>query len=319
MTALTLGFIPLTDCAPLLAAKAKGYFAAEGLEVSLSREASWATVRDKVAFGALDAAHMLAPMVVAAALGLAGQPVPLIAPMALNRGGGGITLSSRLLDQVAAFGSLKAALAARAEPATFAVVFPYSIHAYALRGWLAGQGIAPDVDARIVVTPPPRTAEELAAGQIDGFSAGAPWNAVAVGEGAGRLLATTAALHPGAPDKVLGLSPGLAEHGGEALSALLRALVAAGRWADEAANRAELIALLAAPDAVGAPPEAIAQALDQDLRFQAEEAGVLTAADGRWILSQMQRWGQAPADLDPARLDSVFRPDLLRMALGQPA
>ncbi len=319
MTSLTLGFIPLTDCAPLVVAAHKGFFAAEGLEITLSREASWATVRDKVAFGTLDGAHMLGPMVVAAALGLASPAVPLIAPMALNRGGGGITLSTRLLEQVAAFGSLKAALAARSEPATFAVVFPYSIHAYALRGWLEGQGVVPDIDARIVVTPPPRTAEALAAGRIDGFCAGAPWNAVAARLGAGRLLATTADLHPGAPDKVLGLSPGLAERRPEAVSALLRALVAAGRWADGAANRAELIALLARPDAVGAPPEAIAHALDGEIRFQADKAGALTVADLGWILSQMQRWGQAPSEFDPAKLAAVFRPDLLQQALQQPA
>lgn len=319
MTALTLGFIPLTDAAPLLVAAHKGFFAAEGLEVSLSREASWATVRDKVAFGTLDAAHMLSPMVVAAALGLAGKPVPLVAPMALNRGGGGITLSTRLLEQVAAFGSLKATLAARSEPAIFAVVFPYSIHAYALRGWLEGQGIAPDTDVRIVVTPPPRTAEDLAAGRIDGFCAGAPWNTVAARLGAGRLMGATAALHPGAPDKVLGLSPGSAQRRPEVVSGLLRALVAAGRWADEAANRAELIALLARPEAVGAPPEAIADALDHDLRFQADAAGVLTVADWAWVLSQMQRWGQAPSNVDPARLAAIFRPDLLELALRQTA
>lgn len=319
MTALTLGFIPLTDCAPLLVAQAKGFFAAEGLEVTLSREASWATVRDKVAFGALDAAHMLSPMVVAAALGLTGEPIPLVAPMALNRGGGGITLSTRLLEQVATFGSLKAALAARREPATFAVVFPHSIHAYALRGWLEVQGIAPDRDVRIVVTPPPRTAEDLAAGRIDGFCAGAPWNAVAARLGSGRLMATTAELHPGAPDKVLGLSPGLAESRPEALSGLLRALVAGGRWADDAANRAELIALLARPEAVGAPAEALADALDHDLRFQSDAASVLTVADWAWVLSQMQRWGQAPADLDATRLTPVFRPDLLEVALRQTA
>ncbi|MCE3288040.1 MAG: thiamine biosynthesis protein [Caulobacter sp.] len=319
MTALTLGFIPLTDCAPLLVAARKGFFAAEGLEVSLSREASWATVRDKVAFGALDGAHMLGPMVLAAALGLGGEPAPLVAPMALNRNGGGVVLSTRLMEQAAAFGSLKAALVARPEPATFAVVFPFSIHAYALRGWLQGQGIAPDIDARIVVTPPPRTAEDLAADRIDGFCAGGPWPMVATRAGAGRLLATTAGLYPGAPDKVLGLSPGFAERQPLALSALLRALAAAGRWADEAANRAELIALLAEPGAVGAPPEAIAAAFDHQLIFQADGAGVLNPADGHWILSQMQRWGQAPADLDPARVDAVFRPDLLQQALRQPA
>lgn len=317
MTILTLGFIPLTDAAPLLVAAARGFFAAEGLEVTLSREASWATVRDKVAFGTLDGAHMLAPMVVATALGLAGEPAAIVAPIALNRGGGGITLSMRLLEQAAAFGSLKAALAARAGPATFAVVFPWSIHAYALRGWLEGQGIHPDRDVRIVVTPPPRTAEDLAAGRIDGFSAGAPWNAVAMRQGAGRLMATTAGLHPGAPDKVLGLAPGLAERRPDEVHALLRALVAAGAWADDPANRAELIALLAEPAAVGAPPEALSQALDKELVFQAHGAGLFKPTDAGWLLSQMQRWGQAPAGLDPTALASILRPDLLEQALRQ--
>lgn len=318
MTALTLGFVPLTDAAPLLVADAKGLFAAENLKVTLSREASWATIRDKVAFGALDGAHMLAPMVLAAALGLGGEAAAMVAPMALNRGGGGIVLSTRLTEQAAAFGSLKAALAARTEPASFAVVFPYSIHAYALRGWLEAQGIVPDRDVRIVVTPPPRTAEALTVGRIDGFCAGTPWTAVATRAGAGRLLATTAGLHPGAPDKVLGLSPGFAERRPEALSALLRALAAAGRWADDPANRAELAALLARPEAVGSASEAIAAGFD-GLRFQADRAGSLTMTDGAWVVSQMQRWGQAPAGLDPAAVAGVFRPDLLEQALRQPA
>ena len=96
MSSLTLGFIPLTDCAPLVAAQVKGFFAGEGLDVTLSREASWATIRDKVTVGALDAAHMLAPMALAATAGAGGPVAPMIAPLALAVNGAGVTLSNRL-------------------------------------------------------------------------------------------------------------------------------------------------------------------------------------------------------------------------------
>ena len=161
---LRLGFIALNDAAPVIAAQSLGYFADEGLAVDLSREVSWATVRDKVNVGALDGAHMLAPMALATSLGVGGSgAVPLAAPFALNLDGPAVTLSSRLAGVIAADGGADglARLVARrreegASPITLAVVFPYSVHNYLLRDWLAAAGIDPDRDVRLTVAPPSR-------------------------------------------------------------------------------------------------------------------------------------------------------------------
>lgn len=316
MTALTLGFIPLTDCAPLVVARAKGFFVAEGLDVGLSREASWATIRDKVAYGALDGAHMLAAMALAATIEATREPEAMVAPMALNRNGAGLTLSRDLAAEIGATGSIAETLRRRGRAPVFAVVYPYSIHNYLLRNWLAEAGLDPGRDVRVVVTPPQRMVEQLADGRIDGFCAGAPWNTVAVEAGAGEMLATSKGLLPGAPDKVLGFSEAWAMRNPETVARLLRALSRAGEWADAPENRAELIALLAADDAVGAAPSALATALEREIVFQRDGAGVAGREDGLWLLSQMRRWGQAAADVDAAVADRVFRTDLLKAALG---
>lgn len=321
MTALTLGFMPLTDCAPLVVARDRGFFADEGLTVTLSREASWATIRDKVVFGALDGAHMLGPMAIATTLAADRPSAAMIAPMALNRNGAGITVSSDLAAamRAAPLSDVVAARRANGEPPlTFAVVFPYSIHNYALRGWLAAAGVDPDRDVVIIVVPPPRMVEQLAGGRIDGFCVGAPWNAVAMAAGAGEMLVATSTLLPGAPDKVLGLSEDWVSRDQTPLRALLRALSRAGVWADDPENHEALANLLSRPDAVGAPAGAIARALSDEIVFQRDGASLPSQADARWILSQMQHWGQLDPNADQAALAArVYRQDLLEKALAE--
>lgn len=325
---LRLGFIPLTDCAPLIAAQAQGYFEDEGLAVELVREASWATVRDKVAVGALDGAHMLAPMALATAAEDPRRAV--LAPMALNRNGSAITVSTALSE---ALGGVTADLAgsppsaarlqaviaerrARGDgPLTFAVVFPYSMHNYLLRYWLAQGGIDPDRDVRLVVIPPPRMVERMRAGEVDGFCVGAPWNAVAELEGVGRILAASSQLWLGGPDKILGVSGSLAGQKPDELRALLRAIIRGAAWADAPENREALIAHLAGPGRIEATPMAIARALQHELVFHREAAGLPRREHGLWFLSQMIRWGQIDADRDlEAIVDQVYRPDLYRDA-----
>jgi ABC-type nitrate/sulfonate/bicarbonate transport system substrate-binding protein len=335
MTALALGFIPLTDCAPLAVAETLGFFADEGLAVVLSREASWATVRDKVAVGALDGAHMLAPMALAASAGAAEPAVPMLAPLALAVNGAAVTLSRALADSLeaeawtplavgAALGRQVAARAARGEaPLTFAVVFPFSLHNYALRYWLSQGGIDPDADVRIVVTPPPRMVDQLRDGQVDGFCVGAPWNSVAVGEGLGRIALRTSQFWPRGPDKVLGVTAAFAAEDPARLQATLRALLRAQVWADTPDNRPELIELLARPHYVAAPPQAIAAALAEELVFHRDGASAPRLEHARWFLSQMRRWNQIDDRIDqPGLAAQVYRPDLARTAqaaLGLPA
>lgn len=329
---LRLGFIPLTDCAPLVVAKALGFFADEGLEVSLSREASWATLRDKVTVGALDGAHMLAPMALASTLGIAGDAVPMIAPISLNLNGSAITVSSdlaRALKQIDPEGMVQRPTTARplarlleqrrahGEPLlTFAVVFTYSMHAYELRYWMAQAGIDPDRDVRLVVTPPPRMVEQLRSGLIDGFCVGAPWNAVAVQEGLGEVLIKASEFWPGSPDKVFGLTAHWAETYPDELRAALRALIRASVWADDSLNRGDLVELLALPQHIGAPAASIAWALESEIVFHASGAGLPRREHALWFLSQMVRWGQVAPDMDFGGIaDRVYRPDLYRAAV----
>lgn len=333
---LKLGFMPLTDCAPLVVAQSLGFFAEEGLDVSLSREASWATIRDKVAVGELDGAHMLAPMALAAAAGASGGLTldvgpALIAPLALNHNGSAISVSVALADAMRAVDPvamqakpssarmLARVVADRAgrglAPLTFAVVFPHSVHNYALRYWLAEAGIDPDRDVRLVVTPPPRMVEQLRAGQIDGFCVGAPWNAVAAAEGLGEMLITASAFWPAGPDKVLGVAEAWAHHYPDELRAALRALIRAAAWADEPDNRADLMALLARPEHVDVAPEALEPALSDEIVFHRGAAGLPRREHALWLLSQMARWGHVRPDVDlDAAADAVYRSDLFRAA-----
>lgn len=328
---LTLGFIPLTDCAPLVVAKSLGFFAEEGLEVQLSREASWATIRDKVTVGALDGAHMLAPMTLAAGLDGGVAAAPMLAPLALNLNGSAITVSVGLAEALRALdpeGMAEEVVTARplarlvtqrreqgAPPLIFAVVYPYSMHNYALRYWLAQAGVDPDQDVRLVVTPPPRVVDHLQSGAIDGFCVGAPWNAVAMTEGVGEMLIKASTFWPGGPDKVFGVTQAWAEKSPDELRAALRALIRASAWADEPGNHAELVALLSRPEHVGTEPETVARALRSEIVFHRDAAGLPRREHALWFLSQMARWGQVRPDLDlGAVADGVYRPDLFRDA-----
>jgi len=315
---LRLGFIALNDAATVIVAEARGFFAGEGLEVELSREVSWATIRDKVAVGVLDAAHMLAPTALATSIGATGgTATPLAAPFALNLNGPAITLSSRLAAAVGGDGGAEglARLVARrreegASPITLAVVFPFSVHNYLLRDWLARASIDPDRDVRLTVAPPSRMTGLLVDGVVEGFCVTEPWDSAAVAAGAGVILMRSSQLWPRTPDKVLAMKETWAEADPERLQSLLRALVRAAAWTDEPANRAELAAILAQPQYVGADAAVIERSL-VDMVFHAGGANIPMPAHAGWLLSQMMRWGHIRSDVDiPAVARRVYRPDL---------
>ncbi len=311
---LKLGFMPLDDAAGLIVAKALGFFVDEGLDVELSREASWATIRDKVAVGALDGAHMLAPMALAQSLGIGSEATAMVAPMALATDGAAITISTRLgLGASPSADGLADLIAQRREMGagllTFGVVFPFSTHNYLLRLWLAEAGLEPDRGVRIVVAPPPRMAELLAGGVIEGFCVGEPWNAVAVNAGVGVVAARGAAIAPGAPDKVFGVTRAWSQANPEILQAVLRALLRALAWADEAENREALAALLAEPQHVGVASDAIAASL-RHVVFHRGGAARPDTAQVTWLLDQMRRRGQIPPGADLQAALAVYAPDL---------
>ena len=194
---LSLGYMRLSDSAPIIIAQELGLYADYGLNVSLHREVSWANIRDKMIAGSFDACQMLAPMGMATTLGVAGIRAPIISGLVLSLNGNGITLSSSLwqrlqLDSAAnTYDPLVTAQALKAEmdktdhQLTFASVHNFSTHTLILRQWLELAGIDPDIDARIIVLPPEQMVDSLAQGVIDGFCVGEPWNSIAVEYGAG--------------------------------------------------------------------------------------------------------------------------------------
>jgi nitrate/nitrite transport system substrate-binding protein len=266
---LRIGFTPLTDAAPIAVALEHGFFARHGLRVSLSREPSWSNIRDKLAAGVLDAAHALAPMPLAATLGVGPLQQPTVTALSLGLGGNAIAVSTDLrreLDSVdaragadplacgRALGGVARARRARgAPPLRIGTVFPVSMHTYELRYWLAACGVEVGHDVSLRVVPPPRMAAELAAGAIDAFCVGEPWSTVAQQRGSGEILLAAHDIWSHAPEKVLAVSLDWADRHPATHRALLCALLEAARWCDEPENRAQLARLLAAGGYVGAP------------------------------------------------------------------
>jgi ABC-type nitrate/sulfonate/bicarbonate transport system substrate-binding protein len=344
---LVVGFIPLLDCASLVVAAELGFAAAEGLDLRLVRETSWANIRDRVIVGHFDAAHMLAPMTVASTLGIGHIKAPLIAPISLGLGGNAITVSLPLWRQMAEQGavagdfSLTAAEAlkrvvvarerARLEPLTLGMVYPFSCHNYELRYWLATAGIDPDRDVRLAVIPPPFLADALRAGQVDGFCVGEPWNSVAVDAGVGAIVTPTTALWRMSPEKVLGCRAEWAKRHPDQLAQLLRALYRAATWIDREENHAELARLLAQPAYVGTAESLLYRALTGRLSLQpgmeptrlndfyipARHAATFPwVSHALWFYAQMVRWRQV--EFSPEHIGAVratYRPDLYRAAL----
>lgn len=343
--AVSLGFMPLTDCAPLVVARQMGFFEKHGLDVTLSREGSWATIRDKILMGVLDGGHVLAPMPLAATLGLIGHR-PMVVGCALGLNGNAVTLGASLWDRLQPYnpspGAMSAAPIRRLIDETgarpkFGVVFPTSMHSYQLRYWLADAGINPDTEVDLIPVPPPRMVETLAAGEIDGFCVGDPWNQQAVALGVGRIAIAGCELWSAAPEKVLGVTAAWAEANPGTHLALIRAIVEASAWADAPENVPKLAEMLADDRVLAVSPRAILPGLvgrypiglGEGVRlvpgfhlFHASAANFPWLSHARWILGQMRRWGQIPPDVDLETVArTVWRPDLYRAAvapLGMP-
>lgn len=348
---LSAGFLPLTDSAILIAARERGFAEAEGIVLDLVRETSWANVRDKLAVGQFEISHALAPMPIAANLGLTPFETRLIAPMALGLGGNAITVSNRLVAEMRhhlafemtnAMGSGEALARVVRTGRTegrkrlqFGVVHPFSGHNFELRYWLTASGIAPDSDIEIVILPPSLMADALAAGQIDGYCVGEPWNTVGVASGAGRIIATKSSIWASSPEKVLAVREDWAEENGLTLHALLRALYRSAEWCGQPSNHPELAELLSLPRYLGQPASVILPALDGSILGEAGlgEAGTAGYPDffqpharaatfpwqshALWFYSQMVRWGyvdHSAANAETARRS--FRPDIYRSALS---
>lgn len=338
-----VGFIPLIDCAPFVIAKEKGFFLNEGVDVLLSKEASWSSVRDKVAFNLLDGAHMLASMPIAASLGIGTIKSAMQTSFTVSHNGNGITVGNALYEQLLplaeSFAEMRNGMAlkrlieqrgAQAAPFRFAIVYPYSSHNYQLRDWLDRAGIDADKEVQIIVIPPTQMMDYLKQGEIDGYCVGEPWNSLAVEQGLGHMLVTGYEIWGSTPEKVFGVNSLWAEQHNDAHMAMIRALDKACAWVDEAENQTELLQILSHPDYLNSTLEQLIYGfskikpkgqfdwpMEAYQRFSGAEINRPLPSYALWIMAQMYRWQQlAKVSSLNTVADQVYRQDLYYRALG---
>ncbi|HEY9201532.1 MAG TPA: CmpA/NrtA family ABC transporter substrate-binding protein [Gammaproteobacteria bacterium] len=343
-TRLKIGFIPLTDCVTLAVAKEMGFFRENGLEVSLSKEMSWANIRDKLAYGVLDCAQMLATMPITSTLGTAGWKQHTVTSLVLGVNGNAITVSDELYQQLKSISedfdqarpvsadTLKKLIEIRKsrgeELLSFAHVFPTSTHNYFLRYWMASAGIDPDRDVRLIVIPPQQMVMHLEEGNIDGFCAGEPWNQYAVSRGKAHVLITSYEIWNNAPDKVLGVNREWMDSNPRTHIAVIKSLLQAAIWLEDRGHREQAAKIIAHEDYVGIPEEIIlppllgkykyhnqagSQAIENFNMFFNYTAAFPWHSHAAWYIEQMKRWHDLPEKLNTEELiEAVFLVDHYR-------
>lgn len=240
-----IGFIPLVDCAPLLVAREMELFRKHGVQVECMCEAGWATIREKMGYGQLDAAHAVAGLALALGLGIGSPVLRVVAPFVFNLHGNAITLSRDLWNRgVRDAVSLRKLIQSSSRRYTFAMVSAFSSHNLMLRRWLQSGGINPDRDLRILPLPPTQVAASLKAGLIDGFCVGEPWNSQSVEEGTGWVVATSEQLMPGHPEKALLVGREFLDGHQEQMLGIIAALREACAFCDQAENRPQVVKVL---------------------------------------------------------------------------
>ena len=300
---LRFGFIKLTDCAPIVIAKEKGFFEEEGLQVDVEAQPNWKTLLDRVINGELDGAHMLSGQPLAATIGF-GTKAHIITAFTMDLNGNGITVSNDIWSQMQendpnlqsptpphpiTADSLRPIVdTKKAEGALLkmGMVFPVSTHNYELRYWLAAAGIHPgmytetdkvgetNAEVLLSVTPPPMMPTVLEAGNIEGYCVGEPWNQQAVAKGIGVPVTTNYDVWKNNPEKVFGVTKLWADSHPNTHLAVVKALIRAGKWLDEVdaegnlVNREEAVRILSQPNYVGADFDVIKNSMTGFFYFQ---------------------------------------------------
>lgn len=328
LRSLRVGYVPLVDCAPLVAAVRLGLDRRHGLHLELLRQGSWAAVRDKLLSGELDASHALAGMVYGIETGIGGPRGAMAVLMVLNHNGQSIVLAPGIAQRLQSGMPLREALGVPAHRPTLAQTFPTGTHAMWLYYWLAAQRVDPLHDVHAVTLPPTGMPGALARGEIDGYCAGEPWASQAEALGAGTRVLRSDQLWPGHPEKVLACRRSFAALEPETATALTGAVLDACRWLDEDPDHREQAARWLADGAIDLPEASLADCLRPGgtapgasrLRFHGDgEVNFPWLSDGRWFLHQFRRWGWLPPDAsgDDALLAEVHRLDSYRLAALQ--
>jgi ABC-type nitrate/sulfonate/bicarbonate transport system substrate-binding protein len=332
-----IGFIALTDCAPLLVADALGLFAKQGVDVELSLEIGWATVREKILYGQLDAAHSIVGLALPLRLQQNGIHCPAIVPFVFNLNGNAITLSMdmwrRGVRDAASFAKLIRSTPQRLF--TLGVVAQTSSHNFLMRRWLMSGGIDPDKDVRLVVLPPTQMVGALSAGLIDGFCVSDPWNSLAVSRGVGWCPVVSEDLMPGHPDKVLVSTETFAEERPEDHAGMLRALYESCVFCDKPGNREQVVEIILSSGYLRASREILRAALvgpfDDGVKpredvssfyvFHRDGANEPTQSRGAWLLNEFLAHGLvSPGMREQAKSEvkKCYRPDLYDAAIKSP-
>lgn len=332
---LRLGFIAVADCAPLLVAEAEGLFAEHGLDVRLSCEVGWATIREKLASGELDAAHAVCGLSLTLPLGMHGPRCEVGTAFVFNHNGNAITLSLDLWRRgvrgAADFGKLVRSQTGRLF--TLATVSRVSAHYFLLCRWLQSAGLDPQKHVRVMVLPPTQMASSLKAGLIDGYCVGEPWNSVAVSESAGWVVATSADIVSRHPEKVLLAGPRLMNERADEHAGMIRALHAACLRCDDPGRRPELARLLAESGHLRASRGLLEKSLVGPFEcgvgdprpagefhvFHGGDANRPTLEKSRWVARELVAHGSvAPGQAAAVmRLTStVWREDIFSQAVG---
>src|SRR6195256_766154 len=237
-----IGIIALTDCSSIVMAHELGLFKKHGIESTISKEASWAVIRDRLTLGENQATHMLLGMPYASTMGLLGSPVkPMIIPFYLNRNGQAITLTKELRDKGVKTPQQLKPLVMEAKtkgaPMTFAMTYPPGTHAMWIRYWLASGGINPDKDVSLITIPPPQMVANMKVGKMDGFCVGEPWNARAIADKIGFTVTTTQKMWKDHPEKVCAFNEDFAMKNPKTVKAILKALHLSSQYIDKMENR----------------------------------------------------------------------------------
>jgi nitrate/nitrite transport system substrate-binding protein len=340
-----LGYIALTDAAPLVIAKEKGLFAKHGVpDVEVARQASWGALRDNIVLGGasngIDGAHILRPMIHSISAGTVTQnnvPTPLYNMLGLNEDCQGISVSNEYKDLKIGKDSspLKAAFAAKkaaGKDLTAAMTFPGGTHDLWIRYWLAAGGIDPDNDIKTIVVPPPQMVANMKVGNMDIFCVGEPWNEQLVNQGIGYTAVTTGELWFRHPEKVLGLRADFVDSNPKATMAILMAVMEAQQWCEKPENKQEMAEIVSRRQWFNVPVADIIGRLKGDINYglgreaKGTNLGMKFWGEGgstsypwksldTWFITENIRWGRYAPNVDvKAMVDRSNRSDLWREA-----
>lgn len=339
-TQVQCGYLPLVDCAPLIIAKELTFAAQEGLDLVLWKQPSWSALRDRLAFGHIDFAHMLSPMPVAMSLGLGGVPSRIDALMVLSINGAVIGVSNDLERKMRATGwtngfesphdASKAIFTATTERLRIGVPFPFSMHRMLLETWLSqSPGFLPD-KIEIVTVPPPQMANAVQNGALDMFCVGEPWGSVAVQQGDASLILPGSSIWEFSPEKVLGTRHDYAAQNPELCQAMIRAIYKSANWLSRPENIPLAVEILARSQHLDLPDHAIDPALshrivtsfgqspkpaDGFLNFHNNAANFPWRSQACWIADVLSRWHDLDLNESRQTARTCFRSDIYREAL----